>query len=509
MRKITIIHMSSSYLGALLVASIVLITVASASYPMFHYDLQRTGNVSGDAPMSNQIYWSTDIGGGVDSSPIIAEGKVFVSNWNAQWTHGENGLYCLDETTGAILWTNALGGGGTASTGAIAGDKLFVGSYSGFLYCINATSGETIWRKTIEYSPAWWGVASSPLVYDDTIFVTTFSNNASNNGTLHVFDFDGNYLWNISTGDTFYYTSPSIADGHVFFAGNLTNHALFCVDITTHDILWQFNTSTQIKSTPAIWNNTVFFASKDRMYAVDARTGDEVWTNPVSCAMSSPAVSNGRVYIGSSSNKLSCYDASSGSELWNTTVNGPIYSSPVVANNTVYFGTNTADGITYALNATDGTLRWSHALHPPAGCYYNIMSSPAVADGIVFIGADDGYLHAFSYSVANISSFTIESDSSEKGHSFTARLNITTSSDAVNEWYVAVVSGVNDEGSSLAGIGTVYLNSNETVSNMPVLVHVPSTASEGLYKLYAAVYRLTNYPDVLMDRIGHMDVTVS
>ncbi len=265
--------------------------------------------------------------------------------------------------------------------------------------------------------------------FENRIFVTTFSNNASNNGTLHVFDFDGSELWNLSTGDTFYYTSPAVADG--------------------------------------------------------------------------------KVYIGSSTSILHCYNANDGSEVWNTTVNGPIYSSPVVANDTVYFGTNTQNGTIYALNATDGTLRWSYSLNPPTGSYYNIMSSPAVSDGILFIGADDGYIHAFSHSVANITFFTIESVSSKKGHSFTARLNITTSSDAVNGWYVVVVSGVNLDGSSLAGIGTVYLNVNETVTHMPVLVHVPSTASEGIYKLYAAVYRLINYPEVLMDREGPMDVTVS
>ncbi|HUV03245.1 MAG TPA: PQQ-binding-like beta-propeller repeat protein, partial [Desulfobacteria bacterium] len=372
-------------------------------YPMFHYDLQRTGNVSGDAPMTSDLLWSTYLGGFVGSSPIVANGHIYASNWEIGM--GSYGLHCLDERTGTIMWNNSLNGGdGGASTAALFGDRLVVGSKNGYLYCINATSGETLWSKKIEHNPLFWGVASSPVVYDDEdlIFVTTFSNNSLNNGTLHVFDFNGTEVWSLSTGDTFYYTSPAIADGKVFFAGNFTTHSLFCVDIPTHDILWRFNTSTQIKSTPAIWNNTVFFASEDRMYAVNAQTGDEVWTNPFSCVMSSPAVSNGKVYIGSSSNKLSCYDASSGSELWNTTVNGPIYSSPVVANNTVYSGTNTADGTIYALNATDGSLRWSYASSN------FIMSSPAVADGILFIGADDGRVYAFGENPAITTNIRIE-----------------------------------------------------------------------------------------------------
>jgi cobaltochelatase CobN len=392
---------------ALLLACVLLIMVASASYPMFHYDVQRTGNVSGDAPMTNDRLWSTDLGGFVDSSPIVSDGRVYASNW--EMGVGDYGLYCLDEQTGTTIWKNPLNGGeGSASTAAISGDKIFVGSKNGHIYCINASSGETIWNKRIEHSPAWWGVASSPLVYENEnmVFVTTFSNNASNNGTLHVLDFNGSELWSISTGDIFYYTSPAIAEGNVFFAGNLTNHTLYCVNISTHNILWLFNTSTQIKSTPAIWNNTVFFASEDRMYTIDVFSGEEIWNNSFSCVMSSPAVSNGKVYIGSSDKKMYCYDGLTGVELWNCSVDGVIQSSPVIANDTVFFGTSVfgavADGTVYALNTTDGSIIWSYCINQ---C---VMSSPAVSDGILFIGADDGRVYAFGEKPAITAKIRIE-----------------------------------------------------------------------------------------------------
>ena len=377
-------------------------------YPMFHYDLQRTGNVSGNAPMTSDLLWSTYLGGFVESSPIVAHGHVYASNW--EMGVGSYGLHSLDERTGTIRWNNSLNGGdGGASTAAIFGDRLVVGSKGGYLYCINATSGETLWSRKLEHNPLFWGVASSPIVYEaeDLIFVTTFSNNSLNNGTLHVFDFNGTEVWSLSTGDTFYYTSPAIADGKVFFAGNLTTHSLFCVNISSHTIVWRFNTSTQIKSTPAIWNDTVFFAAEDSMYAVNARTGSEVWTNSFSCVMSSPAVSNGKVYIGSEDDKkLYCYDGITGVELWNCTVDGIIQSSPVVAHETVFFGTSVlgavGDGTVYALNTTDGSLRWSYNV---GLC---VMSSPAVADGILFVGADDGSVYAFGENPAITTNIRIE-----------------------------------------------------------------------------------------------------
>ncbi len=517
-------------LCALLLASVFFIMPASASYPMFHYDVQRTGNVSGDAPITNQLLWSSDTTGGcVAASPIISNGKVFISSW-MNW-QGVDALYCLNETTGEIMWTNSLGGSGGASTAAISGDKLFVGSiysdgapwpstaYSGDLYGINASTGATLWNTTIEHSSAaWCGVGSSPVVYGSNIYVTTYSKgntNASlNNGTLHVLDFDGNYLWNVSAGDNYHYTSPAIADGNVFFAGNLTNnHSLFCVNISTHNVSWRFNTTSnkQVRSTPVIWNNTVFFASTDRLYAVNASTSTELWNNSFNCGMSTPALAYGNVFIGSSEGNLSCFNASTGNNVWNfmVTDSGKIDASPLVVNNTVYFGTNlrnwdaTTGKAVYALNVTDGSLRWSYTSD------YYIMSSPAVSDGTVFIGADGVGLLAFSPSGANITSFTMESLTSAKGKSFTARVNITTSSDAVSGWYVVAVSGVNSNGNSLAGIGTVYLNSSDAVNRMPVLIHVPSLGDSGGYELYAVLYRLNNYPSVLLDRESSVSVTVS
>ncbi len=78
MVKSYFVVISGTTLSALLFASVIFIMVASASYPMFHYDVQRTGNVSGDAPMTDQRSWSTYIGGLVGSSPIISDGRVFI-----------------------------------------------------------------------------------------------------------------------------------------------------------------------------------------------------------------------------------------------------------------------------------------------------------------------------------------------------------------------------------------------------------------------------------------------
>ena len=49
-----------------------------------------------------------------------------------------------------------------------------------------------------------------------------------------------------------------------------------------------------------------------------------------------------------------------------------------------------SDGRLYLLRLTDGELLWSYQIGQP------IVSSPAVAGGVVIIGSEDGYLYAFA-----------------------------------------------------------------------------------------------------------------
>jgi serine/threonine-protein kinase len=65
-----------------------------------------------------------------------------------------------------------------------------------------------------------------------------------------------------------------------------------------------------------------------------------------------------------------------------------VYSSPAVANGVVYVGAGDADFNIYALDAATGAKLWSYT----AGGV--VLSSPAVANGVVYLGADDDNVYA-------------------------------------------------------------------------------------------------------------------
>ena len=63
-------------------------------------------------------------------------------------------------------------------------------------------------------------------------------------------------------------------------------------------------------------------------------------------------------------------------------------SSPAVANGVVYIAS--FDEKVYALDATNGAKLWSYALDS------QVLTSPVVANGVVYVGSGNGTGYAFS-----------------------------------------------------------------------------------------------------------------
>src|SRR6516225_4175990 len=77
--------------------------------------------------------------------------------------------------------------------------------------------------------------------------------------------------------------------------------------------------------------------------------------------------------------------------LWKYNTTGYyVYSSPAVANGVVYLGSYGPDNSVYALNAGTGALLWKYNTGS------NVYSSPAVANGVVYVGSEDGNVYALN-----------------------------------------------------------------------------------------------------------------
>lgn len=199
-----------------------------------------------------------------------------------------------------------------------------------------------------------------------------------------------------------------------FFHGNAGHTGAYASAplVSLHGIQWKYKTGGSIVSSPVISGNTVFFGSDDSvLYAVDAEKGTLRWKFRTGGRVSSSAaVDHGKVYFVSFDGCLYCLEEKTGRELWKFTSAGEkvfsapgihgvpekdrtlddpwemYLSSPVVAEGLVFFGTGS--GMFYAVDTESGKMKWEFKTGDV------IHASPAYADSTVFFGSWDSYLYA-------------------------------------------------------------------------------------------------------------------
>jgi outer membrane protein assembly factor BamB len=174
---------------------------------------------------------------------------------------------------------------------------------------------------------------------------------------------------------------------------------LFALDVRNGQLVWNFTANGPIFSSPAVTNGTVFFGTNtptgSSFTALELATGTIMWNYtfmPYHTIISSPAVLDGRVFIGvcnnsgpNPENRMFAFNQTTGQPLWNFTTPTSLLSSPAVADGRVFFAehgvSESPPARIWALNETTGVHLWDEYVPNSV-----IVSTPAVADGSIFIG---------------------------------------------------------------------------------------------------------------------------
>ncbi len=96
-----------------------------------------------------------------------------------------------------------------ASSPAVVGDTVYVGSSRGRLYALSTADGAEQWRFQTDGA-----VVSSPVVVDGTVYVGSYDGNVYALSTA-----DGAEQWRFQTGDSVA-SSPAVVDGTVYVGSN-------------------------------------------------------------------------------------------------------------------------------------------------------------------------------------------------------------------------------------------------------------------------------------------------
>jgi eukaryotic-like serine/threonine-protein kinase len=351
-----------SITSAKAIASVFLCATASFAQngAMFRGDIAHTGVYASTAPANiHHIRWEFKTGGRVFSSPVVADGVVYVGS-------NDHLLHAVDAVDGREIWKFQTGANVT-STPTVANGLVYFLSLDGNAYSLDARSGKLRWKfqtggeSRLNFAGL-YGVAPSGEVVPD--------------------------VWD------FFLSSPAVFDGTVYFGSG--DHNIYALDTRTGQLRWKYRAGDVVHSSPAIANGVLYIGSWDGvLYALDAKTGRLVWkfatgTDPTHFMQGVPgsaAVADGVVVFGSRDNNIYALDLKSGKELWRQGNQGSwVISSPAIASGTVYVTTSD----TMKFRALE--LKTGRSLFELAYKAYS-FSSPALAAGHAFFGTFDGVIY--------------------------------------------------------------------------------------------------------------------
>lgn len=284
----------------------------------------------------------------VTSSSVLAVGdKLYVTTSNGtDWSHLNipspyaPSLIVLDRNTGALIGEE--GSGISARTmhsnwsspgyAALKGDGLVLfGGGDGYLYGFEPTPVDVDGLPTLRER---WRLDANAPQYRHK---------------------DGQPIkYATAPGPSEIIATPVYADGVVYtIIGQDPEHGggvgrLTAVDpklkgdISSTGVLWSFDGIGRSISTVAVSDGIVFAADyAGKLYAVDAKNGALLWMHDTYAHIwGSPLVADGRVLLGNEDGILSMFKVSKKKkELASIQLTAAIYSTPVVANKTLYLAT--------------------------------------------------------------------------------------------------------------------------------------------------------------------------
>lgn len=320
------------------------------------------------------------------------------------------------ETTGPSLSRPALASEVVMLTVMTLGSILLAGTQQGRAIAVSSTenaaqgAGKLIWKHEWKVQGS---IFSTPLVAGNRVFVAVAHEDTFRpQGAIYCFDAGtGDLKW--STRDTIKnmklisISSPCLADGRLYIGEGFhedANCKLYCLNADTGQKVWDFETGSHVESSPVVADGKVYFgAGDDGIYCVDAKTGKEVWHFPGLHVDATPVVHNGRLYVGSGVGDvvkqpaIVCIDVGSGQRLWQHEQKLPVWGSPVLVGDLVYFGLangriNQSDptdpqGEVLAVKTETGAEIWRFKARD------GVLAQPTADRGRIYFGSRDQHLY--------------------------------------------------------------------------------------------------------------------
>jgi outer membrane protein assembly factor BamB len=351
------------------------------AWPQLQYDAQNTGYVHAEAPTDVEQLWRVETDEGVDTSPVVVDGTVYIrdksgtvyaiQNGDIQWktdvgidgsTEGtpvihddvlvapiEGGLAGLERDGGNVRWEYPISD--QPGRLMLIDETVFVPNQDRELYAVEAATGKKRWSVTAN-GPRGAGFFGTPAIYRDEIIVPR-GPGFSGEGTpqIRALNIEEGWQRPMIETDVPINTGVAIRDD-TFYLG--ADDGIYAFDPESEEKLWHHETEKEVRAMVAISPDAVFAMTTTRdptesnLRCVEKSHGEERWTAEVA-----PSFTTGPIVVG---NQVASYRSSGEVVGWGTERGKEVWEKQLEIGSFEKFAY--ADGIYYGGSIRGKVYAW-------------------------------------------------------------------------------------------------------------------------------------------------------
>ncbi|MAE58060.1 MAG: hypothetical protein CME69_04220 [Halobacteriovorax sp.] len=123
----------------------------------------------------DEMKYMLDVGAPIDATPVVENGRLYLHTRNHK-------IFCLDQSTGKILWSykRSVPYFSTlqrTSRPKVIGNRVYVGFADGYLVSFSVEEGQVIWEKKLSVSTKFVDVDMSPTYFNGKLLVGSIDGN--------------------------------------------------------------------------------------------------------------------------------------------------------------------------------------------------------------------------------------------------------------------------------------------------------------------------------------------
>lgn len=234
----------------------------------------------------------------------------------------------------------------------VVGTTVYAPNNDGYLYVVDLTSGDLLWSLEIGGGGHLW---SAPTSDGSTLYVSSLDH------FVYAIDLQSHkIIWKTDLGGSVTGSPTVSADGTMVFVGSFASK-VFALNAVNGNILWQTDAKGWVWGSPTVSGDALYAADiQGQLYSLDAATGKIVWSvKPGDTITGSPSVSGDQIIVTTEAGTAYALD-SQGKNVWNAVVTGKIYT-PAIQGGDLILVAPLSTGADFYMTALspDGKVVWT------------------------------------------------------------------------------------------------------------------------------------------------------